>query len=599
MESYKNRSEVPEKYKWDLSSFFQNEAEYLQCFKKLENKIKTLDSYQNCVSDAHKMYEFLTLQTEMNASFEDLYAYAYLINDQELGISSNIERKAKNNVLYNELSSKSCFFAPSLLKLTKEEYDKLFQTEPKLLEFKSDLDMIYREKQHILKEQEEQMIGDLVNALDEYENISSNLLNKEIHYGTIIIDGKKVEITTTNYRKLMKNQNQSIRKEVHQSFLEKRKQYSQTCASLLNGYITLESTCAKLHHYKSSWDAKLFSLNLSDKVYKTLVKVTEENLDVLQKYYRLMKKSLNLETLHSYDLFLEMNQNEKEYSIEEGISLIRKSLNPLGKKYLEKFEKVITNRYIDFCGYPGKFNGGYSLGTTNQDSRILMSFHGDVDSISTITHEIGHNVNGQYIKENNPKQYCDSPHIVAEVASLLNECLLSSYLAEFGNTKEEKLAGINNILKVIVSNLFGAVQEGKMEELMYEHVHNGGSITSDFLNQLNFSSLQKYYGNTVEMNELDSYAWTSRTHYYNNFYLYCYAICICVASSVAQDILNQKEGMVEKYLKFLTIGGDKWPQEFYETLGVNLEEETVYKKAIEYFNSLLEKYEKILNEEVK
>ena len=91
-----------------------------------------------------------------------------------------------------------------------------------------------------------------------------------------------------------------------------------------------------------------------------------------------------------------------------------------------------------------------------------MSFNEDIDSISTIIHEGGHNVHHQYVTENNPIQYREISVRVAEVASLTNECLLSHYFLEHGKTKEEKLNGLENILRVFAANFYGAIREGKM-----------------------------------------------------------------------------------------------------------------------------------------
>ena len=112
-----------------------------------------------------------------------------------------------------------------------------------------------------------------------------------------------------------------------------------------------------------------------------------------------------------------------------------------------------------------------------------MSFNYDLDSVSTLAHEGGHNVHHQLVSLNNPVIYRDVSNLVAEVASLTNECLLSHYLANNAENKKEKLAGINNILKVIISNLFGAVREGKMEQDFYEYVSEDGIITKDYMDK--------------------------------------------------------------------------------------------------------------------
>ena len=176
-----------------------------------------------------------------------------------------------------------------------------------------------------------------------------------------------------------------------------------------------------------------------------------------------------------------MAESDKEYSIEEAQETILKAVEPLGDNYQELFKKIFTNRYVDYAQYPGKCSGGYSLATDTNNSRILMSYNYDLDSVSTLAHEGGHNVHHQLVSANNPVMYRNVSNLVAEVASLTNECLLSNYLASNAQSKKDKLAGISNILTVFVSNFFVAVREGKMEQDFYNYVNDGNTITKKIL----------------------------------------------------------------------------------------------------------------------
>lgn len=601
MQKYNNRNEVPEEFKWDLTPFFKDEEEFNATFEKVKKMAEELVTYSGCTHDANRLYEFLVKETEAIALWEDLYVYSYLINDQELGVSESIERKNKTEQLESILMTNVSFFAPELLKLDKKEYDKLFVDNNKLEEFKADLDCTYRQKEHILTENEEKIVSQLVNSMNHYDDMSSNLLNSQHDYGKIKLeDGSIVEIATNNFRFLMRNKDVNIRKKVYNQFNKKIAQYGASNALFLNSYVSMNDTVAKIRNFKDSWDEKLFSLNLNDKVFKTLVKTTEDHLDSLHRYYELKKKALGLDVLNRYDLSLEMAKSDKEYSILEAQDLVRKALQPLGKEYCDKYEKIIKNRYIDYCQYKGKCSGGYSFSTMLNDSRILMSYNGNLDSVSTIAHECGHNVHHQFVNENNPLQYRSPSSLVAEVVSLTNECLLSSYLVEHGQSKEEKLAGIANILGVIANNLFDAVREGKIEQEMYQEVHKGNSITKDFLDNKSKTSLKKYYGSAVKMDKYASNNWITRSHYYMHFYLYSYSICVSVASTVASKILAGDEKMLVNYMKFLKVGSDKWPSEAFAVLGVDLEDKSVYESAIQYFDSMIDKYyEILLKEEVK
>lgn len=596
MEKYTSRKDVPEKYKWDLTSFFKDIDEFNKCYEETSKNVEELKSYVGCTKDANKLYEFLVKDINTVASVENIYVYSYLINDQELGISSSIERKNKAESLMNSYFMNISFFSPELLKLSKEEYDKLFEENESLKEFKSNLDDIYRMKEHILPEDKQNIVTALENAMNHFDDMSSTMLNSCHNYGVVHKNGEEIVLSPTNYRKVMKESERVDRKDIREQYTKVLNQYGDMSAQFLDSFVKSCVAETKIKNYKTAWDSKLFELKLTNKVFEALVSATEDHLDVLQKYYDLYKKVYHYPKLYQYDLVLDLVKDNHEYSIEEAQEVILKALEPLGKDYLKLFKKVFDNRYIDYCQYKGKCSGGYSFGTLTNDSRILLSFNGDLDSVSTIAHEGGHNVHNQLIGLNNKLQNREKPSIVCEVASLTNECLLSSYLSENGKTKEEKLSGIDNILGVIVSNLFGAVREGKMEQDMYSHVEEGNSLTKEYMDKLTIDSLSKYYGNSVILDESSNTSWMTRSHFYNFFYLYSYAICISVASNVAKEILAGNKEMLDNYIKFLSTGSDVDTMETFKILGVDLESKDVYENAIKYFDELIDKFNKIYEE---
>ena len=95
MQKYNNRSEVPEEFKWDLTPFFKNDDEWEECYNKVSELALELKEYVGCTKDADKLYEFMNKQIETVALWEDLYVYAHLVNDQELGVSESLVRKSK------------------------------------------------------------------------------------------------------------------------------------------------------------------------------------------------------------------------------------------------------------------------------------------------------------------------------------------------------------------------------------------------------------------------------------------------------------------------------------------------------------------------
>lgn len=595
MKTYKTRDTVPSDYKWDLTDFYKTEKDFDNEYKNVEKNINDLDT--NCFVSGIALYQFLSNEINILNSLYNLYAYAHLKHDEILGNSDAIIRKNKIENLINEFNLKTAFFSVELLKIDRENYNKFFVEEARLSEFKVFLDNIFRDKDFVLTENEEKIISSMCNAVDHYEDMSQEIINSEHNYGIhTLSDGTKEELCQTNLRKFLKDPNQKVRKKAYESFYKKIEEYSSTNAGLLNSFVSLNNSISKIRGFKSSWDKKLFALNLPNSVYESLVSTVEDNLSYLHNYYKLKKEVLGLKTLNVYDLNLELSKSNKKYSIEEAQNILLEAVKPLGEDYQKHFKKIYDNHYVDYCQYKGKCSGGYSLSTLDHDSRILMSWNYDLDSVSTLAHEGGHNVHGQYVNENNPYQYRDITNLVAEIASLTNEFLLSDYLVKNGQTKEEKLSGLANIIGVINSNLFGAVREAKIEEDFYEYELNGNAITKDYLDKVTYDSLKKYYGSSVKISPLVKNTWVTRSHYYMNFYLYNYAICVSTASCIAKEIINGNKEMLDKYISFLKTGEDVWPIDSFNNLGIDITKKDVYQNAIDYYNELINKFKKIYNE---
>lgn len=594
MKEYKNRDEVEEEYKWDLSEFFESNEAFFKASEEVDSKIDIFNDYRGCTKDGNKLYEYLIKLKEVETIVEKMDAYAWLKNDEELGKKENLEMLSKSKDAIAKINNVNSFFEPELLKLSKDKFENLFRENSKLEEYRAFLLDIYRNKEHTLNESEEKIVNSLVMATNNFSDMSSTLLNMEHDYGKVTLaDGKKVTLSTTNSRFLKSNDNRETRKEADTKLLKKGLEYGSTSAELLNSYVKLKDTLASIYHFNDSFEARLFEDNLNKNIFDVLSKTTRSGVNTLQRYFKLRKKILNLDTLYNYDLGAKLSHSKKEYSIKEGIKTVREALKPLGKEYLNKYDKLIKNRNIDFCGYPGKCSGGYNLSIPSCDSRILMSYHYDLESLSTIAHEAGHHINYQFIRENNPLQYCHNAIIMGEVASLTNEFLLSNYIFNNAKDKEEKVLALENSLNVIASNLHDAVRLGDMERLMHDKVHDGGALTKEFMNEISEESLKYYYGDTVKLSPYDKGSWIFRSHYYSNFYLYNYAICVSIASYFASKITDGDKETLDKYLEFLKFGSDIYPLDAFKKLGISLEDENVYKNAILYFDKLISMLESL------
>ncbi len=593
---YNSKKQVPDKYKINLKDYFEDEKAWEAKLIKVKEDIKKFTIYNNKKLNSKEIETFLNLYFEINSDLADLYIYSSVNHDLDLQNKLYLEMLNKLQLIETDFEQKTAFFEPMIINFSQKEFADLFKENKNLENYRVILENIYEMKDHVLTPKEEQLISLLTQTYSSYEIISSTLINSEHNYGKVQIAEKKIPILINNLEVLKQNKQEKIRKKVSTNFAKVIKQYENTESSLLNYYIENNVNIAKIRNYRSAWDEKLKRIHISNEVFENLKNCAKDNKKSWQEYFKLMKKVLKLDVLHGYDTALNWSDENKSYSIEQAQSIILKALEILGEDYVNKVKKVFDCNYIDYCPYKGKLSGGYSICGYHNPSRIVLSYNNNYNGILTIAHEVGHNINYQYINENNLLWYRGNSSFVAEVASLTNEFLVNHYVAVNSQDKQERMQGIENTLKTFQNNFFDAIMEAQMEQDMYEHKEKGEVISANYLNNLVKKYKNFYLGNVIKNNKYSYHSWVTRSHYYMFFYLYSYALCVSVAAIVSKKIINQEDNMLKKYKEFLKCGSNLKPEEAYKVLGVDLKDKNVLDEAISFFDEQIELYKKIREE---
>ena len=102
----------------------------------------------------------------------------------------------------------------------------------------------------------------------------------------------------------------------------------------------------------------------------------------------------------------------------------------------------------------------------------------------------------------------------------------------------------------------------------------------------------KYFGDSVELQDLIKYEWERIPHFYYDFYVYKYATGLSAATKIVDNILNKKENAVSNYIEFLKCGSKLSPLESLKVAGVDLADDEVVTLALETFGNYVDMYKK-------
>ena len=594
----KLRSEIEEKYKWDLTSIYKNDDEWAKDFAKAKKEILKIKDYEDIfLSSADNFYKFLIYDQNTDRLLNKLYYYTHLNYDADT--TNDHYKKMRQEImdLFDEYNTLSSFVVPTILKQDYSLFERFYKEDSRLLEFKFSIDETYRYKKHTLDKDKELMLATLSPALSGGYNAFTALSDSDMEFGDIELeDGRKVNFNESNYSIFISSKNRDIRKRAFEILLGTYSKYKNTLASCYANYVDTNISLAKINNYDNALNSSLFADNVSDSVYKNLINTVSNNLDALYRYYDIKKKVLKLDEFHLYDVYANLvEDSDTKYSFEEAKDLVLKSLNCLGKEYNEALNKAFDEKWIDVYHNKGKVSGAYSSGFYDTNPYILLNYEGRLNDVSTLAHELGHSMHTYFSCKNNPYEYSAYKIFVAEVASTVNELLLSDYLLRNSNDKNEKLNIINHILELFKSTIFRQTMFAEFELLMHQKREEKEVLTSTFITDNYYKLVKKYFGDRVVCDELIKYEWSRIPHFYYNFYVYKYATSLSAACFIASNILNNKEGAVDNYINFLSLGGSKYPIDELKEAGVDMNDSKVVESAINMFKKYLDKFEEVYN----
>ncbi len=592
----KPRKEINDKYKWDLSKIYSSEEEVSSDIKKVKELTNDYEKYKGKItSNSDTLLNATEDCFKISRILDKLIVYSHMRFDEDKAVSKSEEIMGKIDKIADDVSEHLAFYTPEVL---NEEYvviQKYIKENELLKKYTFMFEDLFRDKEHILSLEQEQMMARLGEVLSSPENTFKVLDDVNLKFQDIIDEnGNKVSLTNSNYSNYLKNEDRRVRKEAFTSLYTSYNNFKNTFASLLKGNVKSNFFISKTRKYKSPLEMSLYGDNISKDLYTSLINKVHSNLDIMEEYMKVRKDILKLDELHMYDVYAPLVSNiSRDYSYEEAKDLVIKALEPLGDAYINDLKQLFDSNCIDVYNNNNKRNGAYSWGSYDTLPYVLLNFEGNFNDVSTIAHELGHSMHSLYSHER--QEYHDSgyPIFLAEIASTVNEILLNRYCSDNAKTKEEKAYYLNNLLENFRTTLIRQTMFAEFELQIHDLEEQGEVLTEELLCSTYLKLNKQYFSEEVISDDLIKLEWARIPHFYTSFYVYKYATGIAVASKIVSDILDNKENALENYIEFLSSGGNDYPLEILKKVGIDIVNDDTIDKALEMFRQTLNEFKEI------
>jgi oligoendopeptidase F len=583
---------------WDLSRLFPTDAAWDAERESLAAEIPKLAALRGSLGrDAASLRTALDALSAARQRMQRLWVYASTQSSTDAGNRRNQERTGLMASLWGRMSSALAWIDPEIQALGAQKVAAFEAAEPGLKPHAVQLRDILREAAHTLSPDAEAALAAMGPVLGSFSRTRELLVNSDIAWPTMEVDGKPVRISDTGYDQLRRHPDRAVRKQAFDAFWGSYGQFENTLGALLAQRVQRGVIDAQLRKYPSAVAASLASSQVPEPVLRTLVAEVNKALPSLHRYFRLRQQMLKLPDLHYYDIYPDLVVSERRYPLDESSALALKAMLPLGEAYQGRLQLALSARNMHLRPAPGKRGGAYATGVYGQMPFIFLNHTDNYESLVTFAHEWGHGMHNVLAQSAQPFETAGYPLFLAEIASTTNEVLLADHMLKTAPSKEERIFVLTQQLERMRAGFFRQTMFAEFELMAHDAQQRGEALSGKKFTQMYCGLLRKYHGADQGVMAIDPVycaEWAYIPHFHRPFYVYAYATSATAAQYFGEAILAGKPGVRDAYLDVLRAGGSVPPHELLLRAGLDLTTPSPYQVLVGRMNAVMDEVEALI-----
>jgi oligoendopeptidase F len=596
------RSELRPEQRWDLESVFASVEAWEQAYGETTQQVAQLARHQGQLGESGaNLLAALRARDALTLAVWKVELYASLRVAEDATNTASLALNDRAQGLAAQAAASGAFIEPELLTIEPGLLREFISSTPELGEYEHYFERLEARRAHVRSQEVEEVLAQAGEPLASFYAIFTALADADLKLGTITDErGNPVELGQGNLGAYTHHAERSIRQAAFETSSDAFLALKNTFAANYAGSVKQDVFRARVRGYASALDAALSPEAIPQEVFYNLLDTVWKNLPVWQRYFRVRARLLGIEQAHAWDITEAPLQRagappQRVIGWDEGVEMIAEALAPLGEEYVGIMRQGIRDRWVDAVPNAGKVGGAFSSGTPGHYPFILMSWHDELGSVSTLAHELGHSLHSYYTWQTQPPIYADYSMFAAEVASNMNQALMGAHLLETVDDPEFLITVIEERMGNNLRYLFTMPILAKFELDCHERVERGEALTADGMIATMADLYSEAYGDSVAVDrERMGITWARFPHLFANFYVFQYATGISAAAQLAQQVRSEGAPAADRYIAFLKAGGSRYPVDALRDAGVDMREPAPIQAAFDMLNGYVERLEELV-----
>ena len=476
---------------------------------------------------------------------------------------------------------------PEIVSIGKGRIEDFVAADPSFMRFSFGFTQAFRQTHHTLSAHDERSLASHEQPFD---------LSAIPHRQVTLSSGKSVHVDDAGFNANRGARSRDDRRLLYNTYYGDYVSAEGMIATPLLHRLQKDKERAHKQGFAGSLAAKLYNENIPEAVYTQMVAQVQDGLPSLHRYYDLQRRRQKLPRAELFDLDFSFSSYQKNFSLAEMRVLALQACAPLGRQYGASFTSALTARWMDPFAREGKAQGNRTDPSAyDVHPYLLLNLRDSYPDLSLFTHEWGHAMHAVLARHAQPFDTYLAPVFLQEVASTLNEILLSHLLVTQARTREEKLFYLQARLRLIATVFYEQAMLAEFEATIHERIDRGEALSGSSLTDIFYRLLTRYYGPSVSIKPVYGARWVFYAPYlFDPFYLFQYSTSIAAAAHFASSILKGGEGERNCYLKVLASGGSDYGYSTLLEAGLDLETPDAYQAIKSLFTETLNDAQSLL-----
>jgi oligoendopeptidase F len=594
--------DLPAGYTWNASNVFPSKAAWENEWNLVNAGLPAdAQRYQGQLAgSALLLFECLQTRDETVRRAQVLMVYAEMASAVDSNDQDAIAMAGRARSLYGQVLATFAFVEPELIAIGAERLRDWTTGEPRLALYAHYFDDLFRKQAHIRSGEVEELLGLLADPFSGLSLNESLLTNADFQFKPARSSaGEELVMSQSTYDGLIHSADREVRRTAFESLTDEYLAHKNTLANNLVTSIKQNVFKMRARRHGSTLAATLFEDHIPAEVFHNLIDVFRRNLPTWHRYWAIKRRALSVEQLHYYDIWAPIATHRPTVSYEQAVDWICAGLRPLGEDYVRAVRRGCTeDRWVDVYPNQGKVAGAFSTGAPGTPPFIMMSYHNDVFSLSTLAHELGHSLHTYLTFENQPPVYSNYSLFVAEVASNFHQALVRAHLFNTHSDPQFQLTLLEEAFANFLRYFFIMPTLARFELDIHQRIERGEGVTADTMLKLMDELLAEGFGGELAIDhERHGIIWATFGHLYADYYVYQYATGIAAANALAQRLLSGSPDAAQSaaadYVRFLKAGNSVYSLDALKIAGVDLTQPEPVEAGFTVLTAMVDRLEKL------